>query len=143
MITAFLSIAGLSFVYFISAIPAGVALGLSPAIAAVAAGLGYASGSWLVVLIGTPLQLWAKKRVRLLHEPRDETKLFWKIWTRFGLVGLGFIAPVSCGPQIGSLVALAFGEKSTHVAFWFTVGIIPYCIGFALVAAFGKHLITG
>lgn len=141
MITAILTVLGLGFVYFVGAIPAGVALKMNPVSAAIVAWIGYSLGSWLVVLVGKPLQELAKTRIKLLREPRDESKFFWKVWKRFGLAGLALIAPVTCGPQTGSLVALALGENPTRVGFWFTIGVIPYAIAFTLIAAFGKHLV--
>ncbi|HEY5791748.1 MAG TPA: hypothetical protein VIS74_00520 [Chthoniobacterales bacterium] len=143
MIPAILTVLGLGFVYFISAIPAGVALKLHPGLAALVAWLGYSLGSWVILLVGAPLRNWVAKRVKLLNEPRDDSKLFWRIWRRFGLPGLGLIAPVTCGPQGGSVIALALGEKPARIGFWFSVGGIPYAIGFALAAAFGKHLASG
>ena len=134
---------GFGFMYFVGAVPAGVALKMNPAFAAFVAWVGYSCGSWIVLLVGTPLQKWATQRVKLLREPRDDSKLFWKVWNRFGLPGLGLIAPVTIGPQGGSLVALALGEKPLWVGFWFSVGLIPWAIGFALVAAFGKQLVGG
>lgn len=138
-----LTVLGLGFVYFVGAVPAGVALKMDPSVAAFIAWIGYSFGSWIVVLVGKPLQEFAKTRIKLLREPRDESKFFWKVWKRFGLPGLALIAPISVGPQTGSLVAMVLGEKPARVGFWFTMGIIPYAIGFALVAAFGKQLVGG
>ena len=143
MTSALLTVFGLGFMYFVGAIPAGVALKLNPAVAAAVAWLGYSLGSWVILVVGQPLRNWAAKRVKLLREPRDDSKMFWKVWSRFGLPGLALIAPVTCGPQGGSIVALALGEKPVWVGFWFSVGVIPYAIGFAWVAAFGKHLVSG
>jgi len=141
--TAILTVFGFGFMYFVGAIPAGVALKMNPVVAALVAWTGYAAGTWLVVLVGKPLQAWASTRIKLLREPRDESKFFWRVWGKFGLPGLAFIAPVTCGPQGGSLVALALGEKPFWVGFWFSIGVIPYAIGFAVVAALGKQLVPG
>ena len=49
---------GLGFLYFIAAIPAGMAAGASVWIAPIAAGFGYVAGGAVVLLAGAPLREW-------------------------------------------------------------------------------------
>jgi hypothetical protein len=132
--TAWLTTFLLGAAYFISALPAGVALGLSIPVAAVATAAGYVAITLLMLLLGTPARQWVIQRFHLQTTP-DPTKWFWKVWRKGGLPGLGLIAPVTCGPWIAALLALALREPAPKVLLWIFLGMLPWLIGFALAAA--------
>lgn len=127
---------GLGVVYFIAAIPAGVALKLHPATAAFCAWAGYTAIAAAMLLIGDPARRWVESRFKISPHP-DPKKLFWRVWGKFGLPGLGLLAPVTCGPYIAALIALALGEKPGRLVLWIAAGAIPWCILFAVLAATG------
>lgn len=131
---------GLGVAYFIAAIPAGVALGLPPAVSAISAWAGYVAIAAAMLLIGTPARNWVRNRFNISTEP-DPSKLLWKIWLRGGLPGLALLAPGTCGPYIAALIALALGERPVRVILWIAAGALPWCIGFAILAASAKSAI--
>lgn len=139
-IGAMLTVFGLGVAYFIAAIPAGVALHLSPVTSAVCAWAGYTAIGAAMLIVGAPARKWLSQKLKLSDEP-DETKLFWRIWKKGGLIGLSFLAPVTCGPYFAALIALALGEKPRRLIFWIAVGAIPWCILFASLAAAGSTLL--
>ena len=130
---------GLGFVYFITAIPAGVAAGASVWMAATAAWLGYTAGGAIVLLAGAPMRDWL---VRKLHIPvqRDPAKFIWRAWDRGGLAGLALLAPVTIGPQATAVLALAMGEKWYRILVAISLGVLPWCAAFAVLTAFGFSL---
>ena len=130
---------GLGFVYFIGAIPGGVAAGASVPQAAFAAWAGYSAGAGVVVLVGVPARDWLVRRFRIPVE-RDPSKWIWRVWERWGLIGLGLLAPVTIGPQIGGLLALAVGGKPARVWLSLSVGVIPWCVLFGSLVAAGVRL---
>lgn len=132
--TAWLATFGLGAGYFISAVPAGVALGLTPWSAAWAAVTGYAAITLAVVLAGSRVRHWLWQRFHLSAQP-DPRKWFWRVWQRAGLPGLGLIAPVTCGPWIAALLALSLRESSLRVMAWIILGSLPYAAGFAVAAS--------
>ena len=89
---------GLGFFYFVGAVPGGVAAGLSVLIATIVSWIGYAAGAGVMLLLGEPAREWIARKLRLPRE-RDPSKLFWRTWDRFGLPGMGLLAPVAIGPQ--------------------------------------------
>ncbi len=126
LLTAF----GLGFLYFISAVPAAIALGAPVWAAAVAAWLGYSLGGAVILLLGVPAQEWLRKKWKFSFTP-DPQKLFWRIFDRYGVIGLGLIAPITIGPQLTALLLLALGIKPRKIFFAIALGVIPWTILFA------------
>lgn len=140
--TGLLTAFAFGFVYFIGAIPAGVVAHAPLWLAAVAAWLGYSCGGLVILLAGTPLRSWITRKLKI-HATPDPTKLFWKAWHRFGLWGLGLIAPVTVGPQVTAVIALALGESPRRIQLSLSLGVLPWVIAFALLTALGIHGIQG
>lgn len=138
-ITGISTALGLGFVYFIAAIPGGTAAGAPVWVAAVAAWLGYSAGALVVLVAGAPLRDWLVRRLKIPVQ-RDPSKLVWRVWDRGGLAGLGLLAPVTIGPQAGAVLALAVGEKMPRILAALSLGVIPWCVAFGVLVAFGVRL---
>lgn len=134
LITAF----GLGFLYFVSAIPAGVAAHAPVWAAAAAAWLGYSAGGLVVLAAGAPLRAWITRKLKIDPTP-DPTKLFWRIWQRFGIWGLGLIAPVTIGPQATAALCLALGEPARRIQLAISLGITPWAIAFGILTTLGAQ----
>lgn len=131
---------GLGFLYFISAIPAGVAAHAPVWVAAVAAWLGYSAGGLVVLLAGAPLRTWITLKLKINPIP-DPTKLFWRIWHRFGIWGLGLIAPVTIGPQATAVLCLALGEQPRRILLAISLGVAPWAIVIGALTAAGLSVL--
>ncbi|MBX9577839.1 MAG: small multi-drug export protein [Chthoniobacterales bacterium] len=136
LLTAF----GLGFLYFISAIPAGVALGAPVWPAAAAAWLGYSAGGALILLLGVPAQEWLRQKWKFSFTP-DPQKLFWRIFDRYGVIGLGLIAPITIGPQLTALLLLTLGIKPQKIFLAIALGVIPWTILFVGAIQSGFHFL--
>ncbi|HLB33870.1 MAG: hypothetical protein A3F67_00730 [Verrucomicrobia bacterium RIFCSPHIGHO2_12_FULL_41_10] len=68
--------------------------------------------------------------------------LFWRIWKSYGVIGVGFIAPITIGPQLSALLLLALGEKPWRILGWLSVGALPWALGLAFVVKFGIHIMS-
>ncbi|MGA0111797.1 MAG: hypothetical protein ACO3PN_06810 [Chthoniobacterales bacterium] len=130
---------GLGAIYFIAAIPAGIAAGAGAWTVAVAAALGYTAGGVVVLVAGAPLRAWLVKKLKIPVQ-RDPAKLVWRMWDRGGLLGLCLVAPVTIGPQATAVIALAVGERTPKIAAFIALGVVPWCVAFALLTAFGFKL---
>lgn len=127
---------GFGFLYFLGAIPAGTAAGAPLWLSAVSAWAGYSVGALVVLLAGAPLRDWLVRRLKIPVQ-RDTSKLIWRIWEKWGLAGLGLLAPVTIGPQAGSILALAVGERPIRVFVALSLGVVPWCILFSCLVGFG------
>ena len=112
---------------------------LHPVTAAVCAWTGYTAIAAAMLAPGEPARRWLAAKFKVSPQPNPE-KLFWRVWLRWGLPGLGLLAPVTCGPYFAALIALALGEKPRRLIFWIALGAIPWCILFAVLAATGNSL---
>ena len=130
----------MGFVYFIGAIPGGTAAGAPVWMAAVAAWLGYSAGGAVVLAAGAPVRNWLVRRLKIPIE-RDPTKLVWRIWDKWGLVGLGLLAPVTVGPQVGGILALVVGERPVRILTLLSLGVVPWCVIFACLVGFGVKIV--
>lgn len=87
-----------------AAIPAGLALQLHPGLVGLTAALGASAGVLLVMLLGEPLRARLKRQRG--EEPGKHGRLR-RIWERFGVVGLGLLAPLLVGAPLGAALGLA------------------------------------
>ena len=140
MLTGIATAIGLGFVYFIAAIPAGVAAGAPAWMAGLGAGVGYVAGAAVVLVAGAPLREWLVSKLKIPVE-RDPSKLVWRMWERGGLLGLCLIAPVTIGPQATAVIALAVGEKPRRILVAVALGVLPWSVIFAALTAFGFKLV--
>ena len=127
--------------YFIAAIPAGTASGAAVGWAALAAWLGYSAGALIVLIAGAPLREWVVRKLKVPVQ-RDPSKLVWRVWDRWGLAGLGLLAPVTIGPQASAVLALAIGEKTPRILAALSLGVVPWCVAFAVLTAYGVKLVS-
>jgi hypothetical protein len=132
----------LGFLYFVSAIPAGVAAHAPVWAAAAAAWCGYSAGGTVILLAGVPLREWLLRKLKINHLP-DPAKFFWRIWHRFGLWGLALIAPITIGPQATAALALALGESPGRIQLAICAGILPWALLFGTLTALGLHGLHG
>jgi len=131
---------GLGFVYFISAIPAGAALGIPVWAAALVAWIGYACSGVVIVLLGDPLRKRLMQRFRIA-ERLDDSGMAMRIWRRYGLPLFGLIAPVTIGPQIGALLCLALAEPPLRLTVVLALGALPWAVVIAVLTEMGVHFL--
>ena len=136
--TGVLTAFGLGFLYGIGAIPSGVAAHAPVWLAALAAWLGYSAGGMVILLAGAPLRGWITRKLKINPTP-DPTKLFWKAWHRFGLWGLGLIAPVTIGPQATAVIALALGESPRRIQLGISLGVAPWALALGILTSLGLN----
>ena len=135
-LAAIVSTFTLAFFYFWAAIPAGLALGLAPLVVIATTSLSYISGAALVVFVGGRVREWVMKRLgkeRVLNPD----SLLGKAWARFGVIGLGLLAPMTIGSQAGAAVAIALGSPPRKAFLWLCVGGIAWSVLLTVLVSVG------
>lgn len=129
-----LTVFGLGAVELWVAIPAGFAMNLPPSVTAITAASGAMLGSFIILNIGE------KIRNRLLKRVTGEdkrNKYIHRICDRYGIAGLGLLAPLLIGAPLGTVLGIAIGLPATRLFFWMSLGIVVCSIGLTMVTEFG------
>ena len=136
VIPKLVSIFALAFFYFWPAIPAGLALGLSPPLVILTTSLSYAAGAAVVTLLGERVRAWVMRRLGRKPEANPNS-LIRRIWDQYGLVGLGLLAPMTVGAQIGAAVGLALNGKPCRLFLALALGGLVWSIALTAAVSLG------
>lgn len=131
-----ISIFGLAWLYFWPSIPAGLALGLSPLVVIITTALSYASGAAVITLLGGPLRTWLMKRIGNRASANPGSRLY-RIWERFGMIGLGLAAPMTVGAQIGAAIGMALNAPPRRLFLWMVLGGLLWSIVLTVLVSLG------
>jgi Putative small multi-drug export protein len=118
-----LTVLGLGAVELWAAIPTGFALQLHPATVGFTAALGAMIGELVVILLGDQLRGWLLRHHGSKTNRKGKPGLIDRIWKRYGVVGLGLVAPLLTGVPIGVALGLALGIPANRLFLWLSVGI--------------------
>ena len=137
MILKLLSVAGLGILYFPSAVPSGIAMKLHPITAGLATLCGNETAVIIIFLVGQPLQEWLMGKLEKQVAKMRAGKIG-QIWEKYGIIGLGLLAPILTGAPHGALLGLLLGADAKRFFLWVTLGVIIWTI--AATALFGLGL---
>lgn len=130
------SIFALAFFSFWPAIPAGLALGLSPLAVIATTTISYACGAALVALFGGRIRDWVMNRFGKRGESATDGRLR-RIWERFGVIGLGLAAPMTVGAQIGAALGLALNAHPRRLFLALAFGALAWSIALTALVSLG------
>jgi len=144
---AIVTVFGWSFFSFWSAIPAGIALGLSPVLVGLTVTVSYGSGAALVVLVGAPLRERIRQRMAA-NRGEDDTpgrtmQAVLSAWDRFGLLGLALLAPMTVGSQVGAVIGLSFNAKPWPLVLALTLGAAAWAVVLTVAVVLGVVAVMG
>lgn len=120
-----LSIFAVAFFTFWPAVPAGLALGLSPIVVIATTTFSYICGAALVLMPGEHLRSWVARR---WSGQTQQTGFIWHIWSRYGVIGLGLLAPMTVGAQIGAVLGLSSNTKPRRLLIWMALGALGWSV---------------
>ena len=130
-----LAVAVLGAVTLWGAIAAGLGLGLDPWATGVSAAVGAALGTLLVLAVGDRIR--SRPPTRLANAATRHHGLMYHTWARYGVPGLGLLAPLVVGAPLGAAMAIILGAPLGRVLFWMMLGIVFWSAGLTFVAALG------
>ncbi len=118
-----LTVLGLGAIELWAAIPAGLALKLHPVAIFLTATIGALLGALLTALLGERVRAWLIKHRKSTGEKKNPGRIY-RIWLRYGVVGLGLSAPLLTGAPAAVALGLALGAPRGRLLFWVSLGII-------------------
>lgn len=135
-----LTVAALATFEIYAAIPAGFAFGLSPWIIFAASLVGGLVGVYVAVFLGEYIKLLIA-RFRKPKPPKPKTGLVYKIWDKYGIIGLGFLGTMTVGAPVSIGVGVGFNVPLKKMVMWCCLGVLVRCALFTTLGHFGMKLL--
>ncbi len=133
-----LSVFALAFFTFWPAIPAGLALGLSPLVVVLTTTISYVCGVALILLPGERVRNWLMQRYQQrATQANEERGVIRQIWERYGIIGLGLLGPMTVGAQIGAVLGLSLNAPPRRLFIWMAIGALVWSIVLTLAVTLG------
>jgi membrane protein DedA with SNARE-associated domain len=132
-----LTVMSLGAVELWAAIPAGFALQLPPVITGLTAASGSMLGAIVVVLLGDRIRGWLLRHHDSKSSKAGKPGLIDRIWQRYGVMGLGLLAPLLIGTPVGAAVGLTLGVPARRLLWWLSLGIVLWSIVLTIAGIFG------
>lgn len=130
----FISVAMIAILELWAAIPAGIALKIHPVWNAIASMTGAIIGVVLMAGIGSRIREWILRR----KSKKDNKKgKIYDVWEKYGVIGLGLLAPILTGATFGTAIGISLGAKRAQLIFWMSMGIVIWTIILVALASLG------
>lgn len=136
LVLKILTVLGVSAVELWAGIPTGLALGLPPLAVGIAAAAGAILGVLIVTLLGDRMRARLLGRQSRAGDGSREGRIR-RIWVRYGIAGLGLLAPLVTGGPLGAALGIAFGAPARRLLFWMSIGIVLWSAGLTAAAVLG------
>jgi hypothetical protein len=130
-----LAVLGLGAVELWTAIPAGLALDLHPLLIGIVSAAGAILGVIVILVLGEGVRSWLLRR-RGGGEKRQHGRIY-RIWIRYGVAGLGLLAPLLTGAPLGTALGMALGAPAGRLLLWMSLGIVAWSALLTTAGALG------
>lgn len=101
-------------------------LDLNPVLVAVMAAAGAILGALAVILLGHRLRDWLMKHHGGGKKPGGKRGFIYRIWDRFGIAGLGLLAPVLTGAPLAAALGVSMGVPARRLLLWISIGTLVW-----------------
>ena len=135
-----LTVAGLAAFEIYAAIPAGFAFGMSPLAIFSSSVTGGLAGVFVSAFLGDKIRAIFKKN-KVVKEVPPKHPMVFRIWNKYGIIGLGFLGTLSVGAPISIAVGVTLNANLKKLLTWCCIGVITRCLLFTLIGYFGLKLI--
>ena len=134
------TVAALASFEIYAAVPAGFAFGLSPWAILIASVLGGVAGVFVAAFLGDKIRVFAS-RYKKKKEPKPKTGLVYRIWEKYGIIGLGFLGTMTVGAPVSIAVGVGFNAPLRKLITWCCVGVLIRCTLFTIIGYHGAKLL--
>ncbi len=125
-----------------AAIPAGFAFGLSPWTIFLASLIGGLAGVYIAVFLGEHIKkLIARFRKPKPKEEKPKTGMIYRIWEKYGVIGLGFLGTMTVGAPVSIGVGVGFNVPLKKMVMWCCLGVLVRCALFTVLGHLGMKLL--
>ena len=136
VITGTLLVFGAGILELWAAIPLGLAINLNPVIIGIASAVGAILAAFLVTTVGDSIR---EKVIKWRYGENKDLKdsRYYKIWNKYGIVGLGLISPLLFGAPVGAALGVALGSSKKPLLIWMSIGIVIWSAGLTAAGYLG------
>jgi membrane protein YqaA with SNARE-associated domain len=139
MFLKILTVAGLATFEIYAAIPAGFAFKLSAWTIFLASLTGGIIGVYVAAFLGDKIRAVVAK-YKKPKEEKPKTGLIYRIWDKYGVIGLGFLGTVTVGAPISIAVGYSFNVSVAKLVTWCCIGVLTRCMVFTALGHYGLKL---
>lgn len=139
MLYKILTVAGLATFEIYAAIPAGFAFKLPVWIIMLASIMGGLTGAFVAAFLGERIEKWLS-RFRKPRPEKPKTGVVYRIWQKYGLIGLGLLGTMTVGAPVSIAVGVGFNVPMRKLLFWCCIGVVIRCVLFSLIGHFSVKL---
>ena len=122
-----------------AAIPAGFAFGLTPLVILLSSITGGIAGVFIAAFLGDKIRLFVS-RYKKKKEEKPKTGLVYRIWNKYGIIGLGFLGTITVGAPVSIAVGVGFNAPLQKLVTWCCLGVITRCVFFTIIGYHGAKL---
>ena len=122
-----------------AAIPAGFAFGLSAWIIFFASITGGLAGVFIAAFLGDKIRSFVSK-YKKKKEEKPKTGLVYRIWDKYGIIGLGFLGTITVGAPVSIAVGVGFNAPLKKLITWCCLGVVTRCLVFTVIGYHGAKL---
>lgn len=133
------TVAALASFEIYAAIPAGFAFGLSPWIIFMASIGGGLAGVFVAAFLGDKISGFISKYKKKKAE-KPKTGLVYRIWNKYGIIGLGFVGTITVGAPASIAVGVGMNASLKKLITWCCLGVITRCLVFTILGYHGAKL---
>ena len=139
MFLKILTVAALASFEVYAAIPAGLAFDLSPWIIFISSVIGGIAGVYVAAFLGDRIRnFFSRKKDNAEIKPK--TGLVYRLWNKYGIIGLGFLGTLTVGAPISIAVGVGFGAPLRKLILWCCVGVVTRCAIFTTIGHYSLQL---
>ena len=136
-----LTVSALASFEIYAAIPAGFAFGLSPWIIFFASIVGGIAGVFVAAFLGDKIRALASKyRKKKEKEEKPKSGMVYRIWDKYGIIGLGFLGTMTVGAPVSIAVGVGFNAPLKKLITWCCIGVFTRCVVFTALGHYGLKL---
>ena len=133
------TVVGLATFEVYAAIPAGFAFGLHPGTIFSASTVGGLVGVFVAAFLGDKIRSFFNRN-KTPKEEKPKTGLVYRIWNKYGIIGLGFLGTMTVGAPISLEVGVGFNAPLKKLVTWCCVGVLVRCAIFTTIGHYGMKL---
>ncbi len=139
MFLKILTVAGLATFEIYAAIPAGFAFGLSVWTIFFASLAGGITGVFIAAFLGDKIKHFFAK-YRKTKPAKPHTGMIYRIWDKFGMIGLGLLGTITVGAPVSIAVGYTFNVSARKLVMWCCIGVFTRCALFTALGHYGLKL---